>query len=500
MSDHQKPAQLISYEYSSTSEIEDDENLIDSSSINETNLEISPIKQAYESYSEHTEIEITASNISPIDSLQESPQENVSDNVSEEEKYDFEISDEEYIASPLKSQAGISAIKNPNDSLTNDGLIVAPHIPTIDVKNKETDFFELDQSAEKPKSRANSGNWSDYKNENPQENNESHVDSIHSSQSKDDEMIKMESWQQDLIQEADGNDDEMDVEDDNMGSNPDEGNDFDPNLSTEKLNKIFWEPDGPAWALALGLKKISQSNPDIINTPVDVLLPEPIGRCSEALQEKFRILHEKRKIFESQKNNHSSGESEESMEKDFNDVICDNKAFRNPSIYEKLLQYCDIDDSGTNCIPTTDFTYHQKSSTDAKIVNIGKYGPGVYNTKRSTGKRLWGRPSFYEELARVQKTEMERWEKERVLHVSKEAIAKANQVSHQIIQMADQAEKLIMDDKEVKVSHHKEENVEIKIEVIDKPPPGFGSSFENPFDVNAKELIIVKSKKTKWDK
>lgn len=36
---------------------------------------------------------------------------------------------------------------------------------------------------------------------------------------------------------------------------------------------------------------------------------------------------------------------------DMNKLIQDRKEFRNPSIYEKLIQYCDIDELGTNYPP-----------------------------------------------------------------------------------------------------------------------------------------------------
>lgn len=106
-------------------------------------------------------------------------------------------------------------------------------------------------------------------------------------------------------------------------------------------------------------------------TPADVndvkLFPEPTGRCSNELQEKISRLHEKMM---------SSG-------LDMNHVIQQRKDFRNPSIYEKLIQFCSINELGTN------------------------YPAHAYDPLR------WGKESFYEELARVQKAEMERREKER---------------------------------------------------------------------------------------
>lgn len=64
------------------------------------------------------------------------------------------------------------------------------------------------------------------------------------------------------------------------------------------------------------------------------LPPEPKGKCSHELQDKITNMYDKMK----------SG-------MDMNRVIQDRKEFRNPSIYEKLIQFCDIDELGTNYPP-----------------------------------------------------------------------------------------------------------------------------------------------------
>jgi hypothetical protein len=97
------------------------------------------------------------------------------------------------------------------------------------------------------------------------------------------------------------------------------------------------------------------------------LPPEPTGLCSTELQDKISSLYEKM----------------ESNGLDMNHKIQQRKEFRNPSIYEKLVQFCNIDEYGTN------------------------YPAQVYDPLR------WGKESFYEELARVQKSEMDRRKKER---------------------------------------------------------------------------------------
>ena len=68
---------------------------------------------------------------------------------------------------------------------------------------------------------------------------------------------------------------------------------------------------------------------------------------------------------------------------DTNKIIQERKEFRNPSIYEKLIQYCDINELGTN------------------------YPADIYDPTS------WGKESFYEELAKAQKTEMDKIEKAR---------------------------------------------------------------------------------------
>ncbi|XP_015929623.1 SAP30-binding protein isoform X2 [Parasteatoda tepidariorum] len=99
----------------------------------------------------------------------------------------------------------------------------------------------------------------------------------------------------------------------------------------------------------------------------DLQLPiEPIGRCSKSLQEKISDLYEKKK----------NG-------KDMNASIQKRKDFRNPSIYEKLISFCNIDEQGTN------------------------YPPEAYDP------HCWGPESFYEELAKRQKEEMDKRDKER---------------------------------------------------------------------------------------
>ncbi|XP_037073046.1 SAP30-binding protein-like [Pollicipes pollicipes] len=99
----------------------------------------------------------------------------------------------------------------------------------------------------------------------------------------------------------------------------------------------------------------------------DLIPSEPAGRCSKDLQEMVAKLCQER----------------ERTGADMNDRLRSHKDFRNPSIYEKLITFCDIDEFGTN------------------------YPPELYDPS------IWGKQSYYDDLARVQKEDMERREKER---------------------------------------------------------------------------------------
>ncbi|XP_073844928.1 SAP30-binding protein [Musca autumnalis] len=97
------------------------------------------------------------------------------------------------------------------------------------------------------------------------------------------------------------------------------------------------------------------------------LPPEPKGKPLPELTEKINQLYEKM----------------ESNNMDMNRIIQQRKEFRNPSIYEKLIQFCDINEFGTN------------------------YPPEIYDPLQ------WGTESYYEELALVQKNEMLKRQKEK---------------------------------------------------------------------------------------
>ncbi|XP_011686899.1 PREDICTED: SAP30-binding protein [Wasmannia auropunctata] len=95
--------------------------------------------------------------------------------------------------------------------------------------------------------------------------------------------------------------------------------------------------------------------------------PEPSGQCPAELQDKIARLYRKM----------------ESGGLDMNMLIQQRKEFRNPSIYEKLIQFCSINELGTN------------------------YPPDRFDPFK------WNKDSYYEELALVQKAEMDKLEKAR---------------------------------------------------------------------------------------
>ena len=99
-----------------------------------------------------------------------------------------------------------------------------------------------------------------------------------------------------------------------------------------------------------------------------VKLPqEPEGRCSRKLQEKIARMLDKKKLGKLSLNEH----------------VQRKKDFRNPSIYEKLVSYCSIDEYGTN------------------------YPRNLFNPSS------WGVESYYDALAKAQKEAHEKKEKEK---------------------------------------------------------------------------------------
>jgi len=97
-----------------------------------------------------------------------------------------------------------------------------------------------------------------------------------------------------------------------------------------------------------------------------ILPPEPSGHCSKALQDKINEYYKMMR---------------EGV--DMTKKIESKKEYRNPSLYEKLIQFCNIRELDTN------------------------YPPNLYNPD------MYGPESYYEELAKTQKQDMDKREKER---------------------------------------------------------------------------------------
>lgn len=111
----------------------------------------------------------------------------------------------------------------------------------------------------------------------------------------------------------------------------------------------------------------TETSNSITDIKMPQLPPEPTGRCSNALQDKIRSLLEKT--------------HQEKL--DLNTNIQNRKDYRNPSIYKKLLQFLNIDETGSN---------YPKSLFDPTC---------------------WPEESYYESLSKAQKEAYERKEKEK---------------------------------------------------------------------------------------
>ncbi|NXL81436.1 S30BP protein, partial [Leptocoma aspasia] len=120
------------------------------------------------------------------------------------------------------------------------------------------------------------------------------------------------------------------------------------------------EERDPREPVASFSERVGNMSPDGIKIP-----PEPPGRCSNQLQDKIEKLYERK--------------MKEGM--DINYIIQKNKEFCNPGIYEKLIQFCSIDEIGTN-YPKDMFDPHS-----------------------------WSEDSYYEALAKAQKIEMDKLKK-----------------------------------------------------------------------------------------
>uniref|UniRef100_A0A8C2FW70 SAP30-binding protein n=1 Tax=Cyprinus carpio TaxID=7962 RepID=A0A8C2FW70_CYPCA len=166
-----------------------------------------------------------------------------------------------------------------------------------------------------------------------------------------------------LVSAAYGEDDVSRVEEADEKPSENEDSDDDSTRNSVSLNHIIQfrvEVKDPNELVAQFSEKVRNMSPDEIRIP-----PEPPGRCSSHLQEKIFKLYERKLHGDFDTNSH----------------IQKKKEFRNPSIYEKLIQFCGIDELGTN-YPKDMFDPHG-----------------------------WSEDSYYEALAKAQKVEMDKLEK-----------------------------------------------------------------------------------------
>ncbi|XP_041942750.1 SAP30-binding protein isoform X3 [Alosa sapidissima] len=152
-----------------------------------------------------------------------------------------------------------------------------------------------------------------------------------------------------------GNEESEDSSRNSEEEESDTGGDADDSKEISEVEKR-----DPNELVALFSEKVRNMSPDDIRIP-----PEPQGRCSSQLQEKILKLYERKQ--------HGAFDTNSHIQK--------KKEFRNPSIYEKLIQFCGIDELGTN-YPKDMFDPHG-----------------------------WSEDSYYEALAKAQKIEMDKLEK-----------------------------------------------------------------------------------------
>ncbi|KAA0714180.1 SAP30-binding protein [Triplophysa tibetana] len=169
------------------------------------------------------------------------------------------------------------------------------------------------------------------------------------------------SYGQDDVSRVEEGDEKVSENEDSDDSTRNSDEDSDPGRAQDDVKDVQeGEIKDPNELVAQFSEKVRNMSPDEIRIP-----PEPPGRCSSHLQEKISKLYERKLHGDFDTNNH----------------IQKKKEFRNPSIYEKLIQYCGIDELGTN-YPKDMFDPHG-----------------------------WSEDSYYESLAKAQKVEMDKLEK-----------------------------------------------------------------------------------------
>ncbi|XP_016095991.1 SAP30-binding protein-like [Sinocyclocheilus grahami] len=162
------------------------------------------------------------------------------------------------------------------------------------------------------------------------------------------------------VEEADEKPSENEDSDDDSTRNSEEEESDSGRTQDDVKDVSEVEVKDPNELVAQFSEKVRNMSPDEIRIP-----PEPPGRCSSHLQENIFKLYERKLHGDFDTNSH----------------IQKKKEFRNSSIYEKLIQFCGIDELGTN-YPKDMFDPHGLSED-----------------------------SYYEALAKAQKVEMDKLEK-----------------------------------------------------------------------------------------
>ncbi|NWW83067.1 S30BP protein, partial [Climacteris rufus] len=184
-------------------------------------------------------------------------------------------------------------------------------------------------------------------------------------------------YAEDSEPESDGQDDfaHLDGDEEGYKEEEDESSRQSEDSEAEKPElKEFSEVEkrDPHELVASFLERVRNVSPGETRIP-----PEAPGRCSDQLQEKIQKLYERK--------------MREGM--DVNSIIQRKKTFCNPSIYEKLIQFCCIDELGIN------------------------YPKDVFDPHG------WSEDSYYKALAKAQEMEMDKLQKAKRSHTKIEFVA-----------------------------------------------------------------------------
>ncbi|XP_065367675.1 SAP30-binding protein [Calliphora vicina] len=185
---------------------------------------------------------------------------------------------------------------------------------------------------------------------------------------QDDTIISDEAEGEEEEEEDDYNEDDDERLSSDLDDEQDQRNNSEFKRATQKRNESPIVVDDDSFDPSKKVSTHSKSDKYAKYAKYSFALPpDPRGKPLPELSDKIQQLYEKM----------------ETNNMDMNRIIQQRKEFRNPSIYEKLIQFCDINEFGTN------------------------YPPEIYDPLQ------WGSESFYEELARVQKIEMVKRQKEK---------------------------------------------------------------------------------------